>query len=271
MLREKLTKISLVAATLGLALPGAAAAADLAYKAPPISPVAIAPSWTGFYLGISGGAGWGTQEQNWDIGATLAALTGGGLGGIPPLNSQSSHGINGQFVGGQVGYNYQMGWVVVGLQADAYWADIAGSSNCFVLGAINCNSKTEAFGTVTGRVGGTVDRALLYVKGGFAWEKAKSDINVLGLGGLGLGGAAIGLSSSEDSTRTGWTWGAGAEYMFTPNWTGFVEYNFLDFGTHSTTYAFTATIPGGPTLAIPFPTELKEQFHIVKAGVNYKF
>jgi outer membrane immunogenic protein len=226
----------------------------------------IAPTWTGFYPGIGGGTAWGTKEYDWNIDQTLVAV------GVPPLglHSQGSHNINGGFFGGQIGYNYQIGWAVLGVQADAHWADLNGSGNCFVLGLINCNAKVESFGSVTAKLGGTIDHALVYAKGRWAWENAKSDINVLGLSGLAFPGISATLASSISENRSGWTWGAGVEYAFSPNWSAFIEYNYYDFGKKLQNYVFSVTVPP-VSLAVPIPTQLNEQFHAVKVGVNYRF
>ena len=100
-------------AVIGLvALTGAAAAADLARPPPvPYYPKAavFAPpySWTGFYVGINGGGAFGSSS--WD--------------------STGSRNISGGLVGGTVGYNYQFGQVVAGVEGDIDWADINGSTN----------------------------------------------------------------------------------------------------------------------------------------------
>jgi outer membrane immunogenic protein len=264
-----------LASVFALAFTGAAGAADLPVRAPIMAPV-VPLSWTGFYIGIGGGTAWGTKEYDWNIDATIASVQAqlGAPGLIPPLGlrSQGSHGINGGFFGGQIGYNYQIGWAVLGVQADAHWADISGDGNCFALAITNCSAKVESFGTVTAKVGGTVDRALLYAKGGFAWENAKSNINILGLGagnvlaGVIPGGVNFVLASEVSENRTGWTWGAGVEYAFAPNWSGFVEYNYLDFGKKTQNYVYSVS-----NLTIPIPTELEEQYHVIKAGLNYRF
>lgn len=265
-----------LASVFALALTGAAGAADLTVKGPVYAPPLPVYSWTGFYLGVGGGTSWGTKEYDWDIDSTIAAIQAQlGGGPIPPLglHSQGTHAINGGFFGGQIGYNYQMGWLVLGVQADAHWADIEGKGNCFALGITNCNAKVESFGSVTGRIGGAIDRLLVYAKGGWAWENGTSDINLLGLSGLGIPGLFNAtLASTVDESRSGWTWGAGAEYAFSPSWTAFVEYNYYDFGNKTQNYNYTLSIPVIPlNLNIPIPTELDEKFHTVKVGVNYKF
>jgi len=88
-----------------------AAAADLARRAPyyPASAPVYAPlfSWTGFYIGINGGGGFGSS--NWD-------LTG-------------SRTVSGGLVGGTVGYNYQFGQAVAGIEGDVDWSGINGSTS----------------------------------------------------------------------------------------------------------------------------------------------
>ena len=266
-------RVLLASAALILGLTGIAGAADMPVKAPVVVAPAPVWSWTGWYLGIGGGTAWGTKEYDWNLGSTVqSALNQAGVAfAIPPLHTQGSHNINGGFFGGQIGYNYQIGWAVLGIQADAHWADINGSGNCFVLGIINCNAKVESFGSVVAKVGGTIDRTLIYAKGGWAWENSKSDINVLGLGPGNILGASFNFASARSEDRSGWTWGAGAEYAFTPNWSAFVEYNYYDFGRKLQNYAFSLSIPGVANFALPIPTQLSEQFHTIKAGVNYRF
>ena len=102
----------------------------------------------------------------------------GGAGPLPtPGATQGSVPISGGFFGGQLGGNWQVEWAVFGIQADAHWADIEGHGSCFDAGVLAtagvsfaCNDKVSSFGTVTGRVGAAVDRALIYAKGGWAWQ-----------------------------------------------------------------------------------------------------
>lgn len=96
-----------------------ATAADMAVKAPPMAP-APATDWSGFYIGVHGGWGWnGTND--WDVNGQMVGtnnLTGG----------SNWDALHGGLVGGQIGYNWQAGRVVFGLQGDGSWADIKGSA-----------------------------------------------------------------------------------------------------------------------------------------------
>jgi outer membrane immunogenic protein len=100
------------------ALSVSANAADLAYKAAP-APVW---SWTGFYVGAHAGAGWGTTET------TLTSISAPGVAPVAiglPLAQNSRSGFLG---GGQVGYNYQSGWAVFGIQGDIAGMDVKGTT-----------------------------------------------------------------------------------------------------------------------------------------------
>lgn len=181
-----LTKsIGLLAATaLGLGLIQSASAADLPVKAPP--PMVAAPfiSWTGFYLGGHVGSGWGTTE------ASLDSLT---VAGVPALLGTGSFplasaGRNG-FIGGvQAGYNWQVApYLVVGVEGDFSWSDIKGTAPCGPSfgggGVIFCHAKDNWIGDITGRIGVTVDHALLYLKGGWAWQDTDYTVSSVSFGG----------------------------------------------------------------------------------------
>jgi outer membrane immunogenic protein len=266
------------------AVTGVAGAADLPIKMPIIPPTP-AFSWTGVYLGIGGGTGWGNNAYTWNQDATLAAVASQtqNPGTVPPLGStQGSLPISGGLFGGQIGGNWQIERAVFGIQADAHWADINGHGSCFDAGAVAtsgisfaCNDKVSSFGTVTGRVGAAVDHALIYAKGGWAWEFGQHSLNPTGpfnINGGNNSPASI-TSDSLSQFRTGWTFGAGVEYAFAQNWSAFVEYNYLDFGTKSanTTHLFSQPNNVPASFVIPIQATSTERFNIVKAGLNYRF
>ncbi len=160
-------------AALGIIAAGAASAADLpSRKGPVAAPVYIPPvfTWTGFYVGANAGYGWGNVNAN-------------GFANVGDLDG---------FVGGgQIGYNYQMGQFVLGLEADLQGADLSSGNN---LGLVRV--KTDYFGTVRARVGFAIDRFMPYVTGGWAYGNVKTSIPA--------------LAFSNDSSHTGgWTVGGG--------------------------------------------------------------
>jgi len=269
----KFTKKLSVVAALTFGLAASASAADLStpvFKAPP--PAAPVFSWTGFYIGGQVGAGWGTTETDANVGAAVnAAFPAIGLGLNLPIGQTSMNGFIG---GGHVGYNWQFGTMVYGLEGDFNGADIKGGTACILL--LHCDSSINWTADITGRVGVTVgERALLYIKGGAAWADTKYEVNqsvaVAGLGG-GLAGT---VSGSATKTRFGGLLGAGVEYAFMHNWSVRLEYNYIDFGWSDVNMPIAASgaVTGGPGGAVNFvlPTRINEQVHTVTVGASYHF
>ena len=166
-----------------------------------------------------------------------------------------NHDVDGWLGGGQLGCNWQTGAWVFGVEADASGANITGNGlDRRSGGMINDRSKVDFFGTLTGRVGYSWDRALFYAKGGGAAAHDKfSEVS-------NIAGSTI---DSADQTRWGWTVGAGVEYAFAPNWSAKIEYDYMDFGKQSATFS-------GPFIPA-FSNNVDQQIHVVKAGINYKF
>ena len=218
-----------------------AMAADLArpvYQPPP--PPIYVFSWTGCYVGGNVGGLWVNKE-----------LTGFGQSFSADANSWAA--------GLQGGCNYQFagGWVV-GIQGDYDWTDAhAARTGIFFVNSAQSYS-VKSVSSVTGRVGYAWDRFLGYVKGGAAWERDNFTFTFPG------------VIASFDNTRSGWTIGVGGEYAFT-NWlTGFVEYDYYDFGSRSDNVVCgpVRCFVGGP---ISLPFDVKETKNVVKVGLNILF
>jgi outer membrane immunogenic protein len=229
---------------------GSAIAADLS-RPPPAAPVftkapPLAPpfSWTGCYIGGNGGGVWAHKT----ITSTVA------FGGFPIGSAEGTLDINGGIFGGQVGCNYQFGTWVVGIQGDWDGSNASTSVTDTVFGTTD-SVKVKSVASVTGRIGYAWDRFLLYAKGGGAWETDDYTTSFAG------------LSATASNTRTGWTAGGGGEYAFTDWLTGFVEYDYYDFGTK--TVAFTDTFGGG--IPASLSVGVKETKSVAKAGLNIKF
>jgi outer membrane immunogenic protein len=171
-------------------------AADLSvaplYKAPP-SEVVQAYNWTGFYVGVNGGGGWGRSW--WRDTATGVDLSGG-------------------LAGGTAGYNWQIGKAVLGLETDADWAHLQGTGTSTLCPA-GCSTTDGWLGTVRGRVGYAFDRFLPYVTGGLAVGDIQASVP-------GFAGAK--------STNAGWTVGGGIEVALPGNWSAKAEYLHVDLG-----------------------------------------
>ena len=246
---------NLIAALGLLSLSSAGAmAADMAapvYKAPP--PPAPVASWTGFYIGINGGAGWATSESNINLAGLGAAAT-------LPL---TSHGLNGFLGGGQIGYNYQSGNFLVGLEGDGDWSNIKGTTPCLTTFSCSANMQWTADATVRAGVL-PMQNLLVYVKGGASWTSVKYNFTDGGLL------APASLTSNQSETKVGGLLGFGTEYMFAPHWTAKIEYNYVDYGSHTDNFPVTLAVPGAAaTINVPVQTTLKAS--TVKAGINYLF
>jgi outer membrane immunogenic protein len=191
-----------VAALATVTAMGAANAADIARRQemPTKAPAYYAPyNWTGFYIGINGGGGFGRSEWNSAIGST------------------GSFDVSGGLAGGTIGYNWQVNQWVFGLEGDIDWSNIHGSTSAGACGLIatSCETKNDWLGTARGRIGYAFDRFLPYITGGLAVGDVKA--------------SAAGFGSSTD-TNVGWTLGAGVEFAIAGPWTAKVEYLYVDLG-----------------------------------------
>jgi outer membrane immunogenic protein len=190
---------------------GSAMAADLTYEAPVAAPAPVF-TWTGFVAGVNAGYGWGDADYDFNT-----------QGWFNPNPGDSfSHDIDGAFLGGHVGYNYQINNVVLGLEGALFWSDIGKSDviSPYFPDSDRFETKIDWFGTITPRIGYAFDRAQIFAKGGLAFGKVKSTVSDMDSGDV----------VSGDSTRAGWTVGAGVEYAFTDNILLGLEYNYTDLG-----------------------------------------
>ncbi len=197
------------------------------YKAPELPPF----DWSGFYLGANGGYGRG--RTGWSD---------------PAVGADSGNfRTRGALAGGQVGYNWQIGKAVVGVETDIDWANINGASAvggvCATNGGGQCQTQQSWLGTTRARLGYAFDRFLPYITGGFAYGNAQ----------------AVQPNGTSSSTRTGWTAGGGVEYGINRNWSVKAEFLHIDLGTAT----FMGAASGTPTLSVPITD------NIVRAGLNY--
>lgn len=170
-------------------------------------------------------------------------------------------GAGGWLAGGQLGFNYQTGALVLGLEADASAAYLDGSNTCLVgldplIGGVNCTAKVNALGTAAARIGYAFDRSLLYVKGGGAWADNEFELNLVGVGASNF---------TVSSGRWGWTVGAGIEYALLRNVTAKLEYDYLALGNHGVAF----NVP--PAFSVINNLSIGQDIHATKLGVNYLF
>ena len=181
-------KNTILAMTVATVAAGTAAAADLPRgPAPYYPPPASVYNWTGFYAGLNLGYEWGK--------VTDSSIDPSGVAG-----------------GGQIGYNWQTGQFVFGVETDiqASAADDTFAPYKF---------SNPWFGTLRGRAGFAINNILLYGTAGLAYGDLKAEF-----GGL-----------DESKTLVGWTGGLGMEVGFAPNWSAKVEYLYMDLGSRAYT------------------------------------
>jgi outer membrane immunogenic protein len=175
-------------------------------------PPELGYNWTGPYIGVNGGYGWG--RTGWTY--------------LPPPGA-APHNTSGGLVGGTVGYNWQFdpSWVV-GAEADYDWADMSGSASC-PNPTFACRSKLDNFGTARIRLGWTADRLMLFGTGGAAWTQMK--VQTVNLAGGAVAPSGTTTNGTTD-TRFGWTAGAGVEYALYDQLSMKIEGLYYDFGSH---------------------------------------
>jgi len=157
-------------------------------------------NWTGFYVGLNAGYGWGTS--NWDYAFVPA---------VGPINTRPT----GWLFGATLGYNHQTGSFVWGLEGDINWSSVRGSAPC---AGFSCESQNRWFMTLRPRIGYAMDRWLPYITGGLAYGEVKATTTSPAFPGT-------------TSQQLGWTLGAGIEYAFSGNWTAKFEYLYMDLGS----------------------------------------
>ena len=174
--------------------------------APDARVAAAAMNWSGFYLGANAGYGWGHSDE-------FAAFFG----------TRANFDISGGLAGGQVGYNWQAGAWVFGVEADGDWADIDGSVRC-PNPAFSCTAKLRDLASFRGRVGWATGPALLYATGGLGYANVRYS-TLTAAGGM----PGPGMTGVYTADRWGYAVGAGLEYGFAPNWSAKLEYMHYGF------------------------------------------
>jgi outer membrane immunogenic protein len=267
-------RTALLTATL-LFFASSAYAADMPVKAPTAPP---APSWTGWYVGINGGGGWGSADTTTtDIGpfpdgffatANIPAVTAGGTQHIK---------TSGGLAGAQVGYLYQAGPAIVGIEAGYDWQHISGSAHngptpypvtpasAF---SWNLRAKSEGLFTVLGRIGPDLGMWFPYVTTGVAATRLNYSANFVDT----FYPSNVTNAFSKDAAA--WVIGAGAEFRFAQHWMLRGEFLHMDFGSVSGFGPIACNSPGvGNCIAnrtnFSFASKFNE--NVGRVALSYKF
>jgi outer membrane immunogenic protein len=172
--------------------------------------------------------------------------------------AEGCHDSSGGTAGGQIGYRWQAGTFVFGLEAQGNWADFRGSNGSLIppVGLFTNQTKLDAFGLFTGQIGYAWNNALLYVKGGGAVTSNRYNQYFTPTGAL--------VASSGDETRWGGVVGVGLEYGFAPNWSAAIEYDRMFMQDRT----ITTLTPVGAVFA---NERIRQDVDLVTVRVNYRW
>ena len=196
--------------------------------------------WTGIYLGLNAGYSFGGSDWT-------DSVTGGSTG---------SFGTSGFAFGGALGANYQIGSLVLGVEADSDWANASGfgTFTATSLCAGGCLTTDSWLATARGRVGYAFDRFFAYGTAGAAFGDVRANFS---------------NDPISSATKTGWAAGAGVEVALDRHWSAKAEYLFVDLGSGSCTTDCAIASAGGPPTIPNVAVKFDES--IVCGGVNYRF
>jgi opacity protein-like surface antigen len=217
-------------------------------------------NWTGYYAGTNSGAVVGRGNVSDPLGSSIYG------------DDVTSPGY---FLGGQVGYNKQMGKWVFGAEAEVDWADARGDNTCLAYSgnyvSADCRVRIDAQGTIAGRVGyaaGLDGRTLVFAKAGGAWTSNRVAVT----NNTEFAGTQANLQTATSFTSWGWVIGGGVERVVSPRWSVKAEYNYLDFGDNSIGYPSSIRYTGAAFASVAAgSTRISEREHLFKVGVNYHF
>jgi outer membrane immunogenic protein len=209
--------------------------------------------WRGFYAGLN--AGYGTSRNHSREDKNLAGIFAGG--------DQFTLADAGAIAGAQAGHNWQMGNVVVGLEADWQWSNEADTycrftSSC-MQNDFHVTHELSSFATLRARLGYADGEALWYATAGVATGNFRSTAGEVIF--------APGPTASFSHTNSGWTAGGGVETALVGNVTGRIEYVYLNLG--NTTDVFALPPAAGISPVVTINSQIRD--HIFRAGVNYRF
>lgn len=254
------SRLHVAACLLACALPGTAVADGMSYG--PAAPGRV--DWSGLHVGAHLGGGAMLSDMSNSAGPSVF--------GNPLISPAPLAGV-------QIGYSFQSGDIVYGFEADVSFPDDSGTGTCSALSGsfINstCKVETDAFGTLTGKLGlavGEAGRGLIYGKAGAAWMSGElhTATNDATMGFVGN----FNGSRTESLRQWGWTLGAGTEYALSGNWSVAAEYDYLNFGTRSVTLMPSAFLDNAGVITGTVPARqgsVSQEMHLFKIGLNYRF
>lgn len=245
----------------------AAAAAALLATAGQVA----AADWDGFYVGLNAGFADSSADS-------LTQMTGSGYFAAANLTSINANGAttldtDGFTGGAQIGYNAQIApSIVLGLEGDVNYYDGSDAKSLTVVYPVsapfaytlNAEVEQQYIATIRARLGVTIGTTgLIYATGGYAYTDAEYTVSFRD---NFPGGVPVAVPHASGSA-SGWTLGAGGEWMIAPTTSFKVEYLHTDLGTVSASGAIGGA--GGATRIFNGTLDLTEQ--TTRIGVNFHF
>jgi outer membrane immunogenic protein len=251
-----------VAAVAGLLAATPSLAADLPARMPVKAAPAVisaAPAWSGFYVGLFAGYGWGRAKATAPYDANTGFF-------YNFLGASYAFDADGFFGGGTIGYSLQSGTIVYGLEGEVGYLGLKGSviepNDLPASADTTTRFKSDVYGAIYGRLGVAAGTALFYGKGGVAFLNAKASTIDPCAGTPGCGTTT--LTMTGDKVMVGWSAGAGIEWMLGAGWSAKAEYAYFDFGKIDVAGA--SSEPGEL-----YRQSIDVTAHTAKLGVNYRF
>jgi opacity protein-like surface antigen len=272
----------LIALLTGCFVAGTSVAAELPLAGPPqlSYPGRLLPvEWSGLYFGANAGYGWAKgssttgfvgnlQNPNFAVpGTFLSSTTSGtivnGLGPTELINTDvfGSSKPTGAIAGGQMGFNWQWGRVVLGAEADGQWSGQQATTPVFCTPQCTATStvKIKALATGRGRVGLAFDWLLPYVTAGAALVNVDDNLT------LTVGGVT-GAFKALSSTSLGWTAGAGVDVALSSNWSARFEYLHIEANGFKPTIQIPGVLGAGTA-----SESANYRDDILRFALNYRF
>jgi opacity protein-like surface antigen len=230
------------------------------------APVSYSYNWTGPYIGAYAGSQWGNQDWSFNRGA----------------GPDGSSDFAGTILGGQAGYNIQVGRTVFGVEGDYGWSNARGGkggTSCpndadtqakiapSTFAFYTCDSEVNQLASLTGRLGLTWGRALFYGKAGLAAgevtvSKSPNTTSPTFFGVNPVQTITLTNPVSTSNWQVGWTVGGGMEFALTDRWSAKAEYMYYDLGTDTFTTFVTESGTRDPG------TRVDTRGSVVRIGVN---
>ncbi len=247
------------------------------------APVAI---WSGLYIGGTVGFGTGDTSDKFDIETTGTGtdeafesvantwgldLSDGGLDAIEAFFS-NDYDMDGAVYGGFIGYNWQKGNAVFGIEAGLNGTDFDGDTKCALVA--DCRRELDYYATVTGRLGYAVNNFMFYGFGGVAWGDVKTRVGYFGESADAAWEVdeedEFSSSFNQDQTHVGWTAGAGIEFAFTERFVAGVEYAHIDLGEESHQALWYEDTTDDDAGTIDVRNKVDVTFDVIKVRASYK-